>query len=343
MKNKAIFLFAMMGLVLLAGCEPNVYNEAPGSDASLETTPRPRSEPEEPPLNPTDDLQDSAVVEAFGDNTPTAPVVTPKTPEIPAIVPETPAITPETIDEPPSTAPAFAFEQMPLSSLSSEKVGWGLGRAVDSLNRPVDALTAQNKYGWLGGVFIDTETDNKIYLTFDEGYENGLTPKILDALRDAGVKATFFVTYDYCKSVPELITRMINEGHEVANHSYSHPSLPEQDDERVTAEIQNLHDYVKENFNYEMRLIRFPMGEFCERTLKIAQDLGYRSVFWSFAYVDWQVDSQPNPTEALNKITAATHPGAVYLLHAVSETNAEILPQVLEFWLDSGFIPALFD
>jgi peptidoglycan-N-acetylmuramic acid deacetylase len=215
-------------------------------------------------------------------------------------------------------------------------VNWGLGRAVDDKNRPLDALAAQEKYGHLGAVFIDAQTDNKIYLTFDEGYEQGFSPAILDTLRSKNAKATFFITYDYAKAEPELVSRMINEGHEVANHSWSHPSFPRLTDEQIAEEIMKLHDYMKENFDYKMRLIRFPMGEFSERVLSVTNGLGYKSVFWSFAYVDWDVNSQPNPKEAFNRIAAASHPGAVILLHAVSSTNAEILGDLVEHWRDMG-------
>lgn len=234
---------------------------------------------------------------------------------------------------------AFSFKDVELSA--GNKVGWGLGSAVDSKNRPIDALSAQSKYGELGAVFINENTGNRIYLTFDEGYENGHTPQILDALGAKGVRATFFVTYDYCKNQPELIQRMINEGHEVGNHSWSHPSFPDCNGDRVREEIMKLHDYVKEGFGYEMRLIRFPMGEFSGPVLTIAHELGYKSVFWSFAYSDWEVGNQPSPEYAYQKIASATHPGAVILLHAVSATNAEILPELLRFWLGNGLKPDL--
>ena len=147
----------------------------------------------------------------------------------------------------------------------------------------------------------------------------------------------FFVTYDYCKRNPELVRRMIAEGHTVGNHTWSHPSLPDCSPDELYSELSLLHDYVKKEFGYEMYVMRPPMGEFSERVLACAKDLGYTTVLWSFAYPDWDVNNQPDKDAAFKKITGKTHNGAVYLLHAVSETNSAILGDVLDFWKDSGY------
>lgn len=219
----------------------------------------------------------------------------------------------------------------------STLIGWGLGKSRDSLNRPLDAVNAQEKYGKYSSLFIDLSETNTVYLTFDEGYENGYTADILDTLKAHGVKAVFFVTYDYCKSSPELVERMIAEGHTVGNHSYSHPSFPKCTDSEVIEEVTLLHDYVKESFGYEMTLFRFPMGEYSEKTLAALQKLGYTSVFWSFAYQDWNADSQPSSQEAYNTVTSALHSGGIYLLHAVSKANADSLGDIISFWKQSGY------
>lgn len=219
----------------------------------------------------------------------------------------------------------------------STLIGWGLGKSRDSLNRPLDAVNAQEKYGKYSSLFIDLSGTNTVYLTFDEGYENGYTANILDTLKAQGVKAVFFVTYDYCKSSPELVERMIAEGHTVGNHSYSHPSFPKCTESEVIEEVTLLHDYVKENFGYEMTLFRFPMGEYSEKTLAALQKLGYTSVFWSFAYQDWNADSQPSSQEAYNTVTSALHSGGIYLLHAVSKANADSLGDIISFWKQSGY------
>lgn len=241
-----------------------------------------------------------------------------------------------------------SFEEIQTSDVGAERIavafaedgtliGWGLGKARDGLNRPIDAVNAQEKYGKYSSLFIDLSETNTVYLTFDEGYENGYTAAILDTLKAQGVKAVFFVTYDYCKSSPELVERMIAEGHTVGNHSYSHPSFPKCSESEVVEEVTLLHDYVKENFGYEMTLFRFPMGEYSERTLVALQKLGYTSVFWSFAYQDWNADNQPSSREAYDTVTSALHSGGIYLLHAVSKANAESLGDIISFWKQSGY------
>lgn len=221
--------------------------------------------------------------------------------------------------------------------LDTQKLGWGPGGPVDENNRPDGATVYQEKYGQYAADFI-RENNQNIYLTFDEGYENGYTDDILDTLQEKGVRAVFFVTMPYVQSEPELVQRMIDEGHIVGNHSVNHPSFPEISLEECRQEIMELHDYVKENFGYEMSLFRFPMGEFSEADLKVVQDLGYRSVFWSFAYRDWLVDEQPDPQEAIATIEDKCHPGAIYLLHAVSETNTQILGQVIDDLRGKGYV-----
>lgn len=220
------------------------------------------------------------------------------------------------------------------SYINMSKTGWGLGKDKNNKNQPVDAVNAQKKYENYNALFLTP--DGKICLTFDEGYENGYTPEILDILKEKNVKAVFFVTYDYCRTSPELVQRMIDEGHAVGNHSYTHPSLPDCSENEVVDEIMALHDYVAEKFGYEMTLFRFPKGEFSEKCLDTVKSLGYSSVFWSFAYSDWDTAAQPDKTEALEKIKASTHSG-IYLLHAVSETNTAILADVIDHWHSEGY------
>ena len=222
-------------------------------------------------------------------------------------------------------------------SADNTLIGWGLGRDRDDFGRPIDAVKAQEKYGGRSALFIDTSEEKRVFLTFDEGYENGHTAAILDTLKEKGVHAAFFVTYDYCVSSPDLVKRMIAEGHTVGNHSYTHPSFPSLSPEETEKEVMTLHDYVRENFGYEMKLFRFPMGEFSERTLIQMESMGYTSVFWSFAYKDWDPDSQPAPSEALKTVTESVHSGAIYLLHAVSEANSKALGGIIDRWREEGY------
>ncbi len=227
-----------------------------------------------------------------------------------------------------------------LQVMSTESSGWGQGTQVDDLNRPVGCIQYQEKYGSHSVRFIMNDSEEKnIYLTFDEGYENGYTAQILDVLKEKNVKAVFFITMDYAKKEPELVQRMIEEGHVVGNHSVTHPSagvsslsLEEQENE-----IMELHNYVKENFNYEMYLFRCPAGIFSEQFLGVMDKCGYTGVFWSFAYHDWDPENQMTYEEALKKTTDCLHPGAVYLLHAVSSTNTAILGEFIDNAVAQGY------
>ena len=228
--------------------------------------------------------------------------------------------------------------QAALLTDKAEKVCYGQGYETDSENRPVGAIQAQEKYGIYGGKFIGDSEDKTIYLTFDEGYENGCTGRILDILKEKNVTATFYVTLDYAKSSPELVSRMINEGHEVGNHSCTHPSLPDISDDMVFEEIHGLESYISDNFGgYKTVTVRPPRGEFSVRTLELARNMGYDTVLWSFAYNDWNTDDQPDKDKAYKRITSATHNGAIYLLHAVSETNTAVLSDVIDYWQENGY------
>lgn len=256
---------------------------------------------------------------------------------------------PETTQEAtPEEAPTqtTTVEQISLDGLSTESKGWGSGGSVNEKNVPVGCTMYQEKYGYLGADFVRTDSD-AVFLTFDEGYEypdanspTGNTAHILDTLKEKGVKAVFFVTLPYAKSNPDLIKRMINEGHIIGNHSVNHPSkgLPSLDSvEAQQKEVTGVHDYMLENYNYTMNLFRYPTGAFSEQSLAILHNLGYKSVFWSFAYKDWLTDAQPDKTEALNNMKEKLHPGAIYLLHGVSTTNTEVLGDFIDAIKAAGY------
>lgn len=238
----------------------------------------------------------------------------------------------EDVIEPISTEPSWDY-----STLSTESNGYGQGVHFDDLNRPRGALNFNESYSQYSAEAIQDTEEKVIMLTFDQGYENGYTASILDTLAEKGVKATFFITYDYVSRNPELVQRMIDEGHTVGSHSWHHYSMPELSVEEMTEEIMYLHDYMIENFGLQMTLFRPPKGEYSELSLAVTGDLGYTTVLWSFAYADWDTDNQPDPEESLQKLIDRVHPGAIYLLHSVSETNTEILGEFIDAVMAEGY------
>ncbi|MGN1310429.1 MAG: delta-lactam-biosynthetic de-N-acetylase [Clostridia bacterium] len=221
-------------------------------------------------------------------------------------------------------------------TLSNKKIGWGIKRN-DNHEQP--DLGANNKK------LIDENEDiamgnneNKyVYLTFDNGYEAGYTSKILDTLKENDVKAAFFITGHYLNSQPDLVERMINEGHIVGNHTVNHYSMPDLSDEEIKKEVQTLHTAVYEKFNYEMKYLRPPRGEFSQRTLSLTKSLGYTTVMWSFAYDDWDENKQGREEYAKEKILSNIHNGCVMLLHANSKDNANILDEVIKEIKNMGY------
>lgn len=223
------------------------------------------------------------------------------------------------------------------ASLSTERNGYGQGTHFDELNRPSGAKRFNEGYSRYNAKAINETEEKVIMLTFDQGYENGYTGMILDTLKEKGVKATFFVVQDYAERQPELVRRMIDEGHTVGNHSANHYSMPDLTVEEATNEVMELHEYMLENFGICMNLFRPPKGEYSELSLAVTGDLGYTTVLWSFAYADWDPDDQPDPEQSLQKLIDRAHPGAIYLLHSVSETNATILGDFIDEMLAQGY------
>ncbi len=248
--------------------------------------------------------------------------------------------------EPPQTKPkdeyiGTLYTRGELEAMENQNKGYGPG-STSGGKRPPYAPGDQKKYEKYGANFIAPD-NGKIYLTFDCGYEyQNLTASILDTLKEKNVKAVFFVTMPYVKQNPELVQRMIDEGHTVGNHSNTHPEMPSLSIDQMVWEVTSLHEYVKEHFGYEMKLFRPPTGAFSTRSLAVVQSLGYKTVHWSFAYADWDTDKQPQEAAALEKITSSHHSGAIYLLHAVSRTNAAVLGDAIDFFLTSGYVLDLF-
>ena len=184
------------------------------------------------------------------------------------------------------------------------------------------------------------DTDEKVlYLTFDAGYENGNTAPILDALKKHNVPATFFVVGTYIESEPELIKRMAEEGHTVGNHTWHHPDMSAISTmDAFKKELVDVEDIYRDVTGQEMtKFYRPPQGKYNEENLKMAQQLGYKTFFWSLAYVDWYEDDQPTKEEAFEKLLGRIHPGAIVLLHSTSSTNAQILDELLTKWEEMGY------
>ena len=247
---------------------------------------------------------------------------------------------PEPESEPALDLPALAMSAdfLAIGKLSNEPVKWGPGTIQDDLGRSTACTGLQDRFGKYNACFIGAENEKTIALTFDQGYENGYTAPILDTLKEEGVRAVFFLTGHYVRSQPELVQRMIDEGHILGNHSDSHKvycrDLSIEDSAADAIWMQN---YLRENFGYEMRLFRFPEGEFSEQSLALMQQMGYKSLFWSFAYNDWDPNNQPDPAAARARIEKFLHPGEIMLLHSVSATNAQILPEVIDLIREKGY------
>lgn len=231
------------------------------------------------------------------------------------------------------------LSQMLLASstaLSTKKIGWGIKR---NNNHEQPDLGSSNKkvIEEFDGMAMGNNRKPYIYLTFDVGYEGGYTNQILDTLKDNEVKATFFVTGQLVKTNPEIIQRMIDEGHIVGNHSINHKTMPECSDEEIRNEIMGLHQQIYEKFNYEMKYMRPPKGEYSEKSLAYIQNLGYKVVMWSFAYDDWKNDKQGREEYGKKKILENLHNGEIMLLHATSKDNASILNTIIKETKKQGY------
>ena len=224
--------------------------------------------------------------------------------------------------------------------LSTEKVGYSYGVAKDGA--PHETSVQNQSYFSENGYqafCLDTVSEEKtLYLTFDCGYENGYTEMILDTLKEKNVPAAFFCTLPQVEDNPQLIARMITEGHIVGNHSVKHPSFPTLTRIEMAQEIQGMDDYLRTNFGYSEPFFRFPMGEYSDCALDLVGSIGYRSVFWSVAYEDWDLDNQRGTQYAFDTVTARLHPGAVILLHSVSPDNANALGQIIDWAREQGYV-----
>ncbi len=229
-------------------------------------------------------------------------------------------------------------ERYPVSSntvLNNEN--WGLGFGTEgtqpSGNASVAELAEYDAY------YVGNAEEKVIYLTFDCGYENGNTEPILDALKKHNVQATFFVVGHYLESAPDMVRRMVDEGHTVGNHTYHHPDMSKISDMvSFQKEMDDVKNLFHEVTGAELTMYyRPPQGKYSTANLQMAKEMGYSTFFWSLAYVDWNVDAQPSHEEAFSKLTGRIHPGAIVLLHNTSQTNGEILDELLCKWEEMGY------
>ena len=229
-------------------------------------------------------------------------------------------------------------ESVGVSALLHEKSeNWGLGFGTEG--KPPTGNASAEELKKYDAYFIGDTTQNTIYLTFDCGYENGNTEPILDALKKHDVKATFFVVGNFLETSPEIVKRMIAEGHTVGNHTYHHldmSAISSMDAfKKETQDVENLFEQI--TGTPITKFYRPPQGKYNIENLKMAQEFGYHTFFWSLAYVDWYQDKQPTKDEAFGKLLKRIHPGAIVLLHSTSSTNAQILDELLTKWEEMGY------
>lgn len=235
-----------------------------------------------------------------------------------------------------AVAAAVAISIFAGSSL--ETGSWGLSFPQEGAppigNAGKDQLKAYD------AVYIGDTSRKVLYLTFDAGYENGSTGKILDVLKAQQVPAAFFLVGNYMEKNADLVRRMVEEGHIVGNHTMHHYDMSKLTEQSAFAkELKDLEILFQEITGKEMpKFYRPPQGLYSEENLQMAKDLGYKTVFWSLAYVDWNNDDQPSREEALGKLIPRTHPGAVVLLHSNSKTNAAVLEELIGKWKEEGYV-----
>ncbi len=218
-----------------------------------------------------------------------------------------------------------------------ETGNWGLSFREEGA-APIGPASVQQLKGYDAAYLGDT-SQKVIYLTFDAGYENGCTAKILDALKKHNAPAAFFLVGNYVEKNADLVRRMVDEGHLVGNHTMHHYDMSKLEDKAAfSKELTDLETLFRDTTGKDLpKYYRPPQGIYSEKNLTHAQELGYRTVFWSLAYVDWNNDSQPTAEQAYSKLLPRIHNGAVVLLHSTSQTNAEILDGLLTKWEEMGY------
>lgn len=224
------------------------------------------------------------------------------------------------------------------SAYSNEAFHFGFKKSKNGQLASIDQEGFKGIIVKHGAIFLGDTSKKELYLTFDNGYENGYTGQILNTLQKKQVSAIFFVTGHYVKDQPELLKRMADEGHLIGNHSWSHPDMTQVSNERIKEELEKVHTEVAHSTKQkELHYLRPPRGIFSERTLAVCKDLGYTNVFWSVAYKDWDTNVQRGWKYAYDNIMGQLHPGAVILLHSVSKDNADALEKIIDDARKQGY------
>ncbi len=303
---RKLILFILIMALLLTGCVSRV-TEKPVDDPIDNPIDNPVDEPIE---NPADEHEDEPI--------------------------DAPADEP--VDEPlkePVVEPSVEPDE--INSLPNDNNGWGFvkkkGAFPEFTKGQMDMMAKYNC------IYFGNTEEKVLYLTFDEGYENGYTGVILDTLKEKGVPATFFITGPYLEKNRDLIGRMVNEGHIVGNHTVNHPNMPSKGTkEAMQEEILNLDRRFYELYGRHMTYFRPPEGAYSERSLAATNDLGYKTVLWSFAYKDWETDNQKGADYAFDSVMPYLHNGCVILLHAVSKDNTEALGRIIDAAREEGYV-----
>lgn len=323
MKKITIFSLLLALTLVLTACGKTDNTVTNNSVDETVTSSLPESEPEsqqesEPESQPESQPESSIV-------TSTSSVTQPAKPQLVSV----------------TVGPYEIYDALNSRGLSTKKIGFGFGIATDGKPHSI-SVGNQNRFDSMSNVealaYDNKCSDKRMYLTFDCGYEyENLTGKILDTLNEKNVKAAFFITGDYAKKNHTFVQRMIDEGHIVGNHSWGHKSFPTINREKMAKEIWQLEDYLKNHFNYSSPYFRFPSGENSESSLELVSSMGYKSIFWSIAYADWDTSSQPTKEKAVNTVTSRYHNGAVILLHAVSQANTDGLAEMIDIAHQQGY------
>ena len=231
----------------------------------------------------------------------------------------------------------FTLIFVSLSGVFAYAKDWGLGFPIEG-QKPVGNETADylKKYD---SYYVSEKDEKIIYLTFDAGYENGYTNQILDTLAKNNIKATFFLVGHYFEQNPEIIKRIVGDGHMVGNHTMNHPDMTKiSDKEKFKEELSKIEDLYRNITGQEIpKYYRPPQGKYSEENLKLAQDLGYKTILWSLSYKDFDNNNQPTKEQAFSKLIPRIHPGAIILLHNTSKTSAEILDELIKKYIDMGY------